>query len=183
YSGLGTIGLGLFIAGALLGAGCLAHRVVRPWRPVLITTAGSIAVIIIGSPYLGANAGGAVCLTAGLCVAAAMSTGGWLTMPRLLWALLAAAGATSAFAALDAQRPPEERGRVAQFLSHLAEGGGLVINRTGSSAVVTVALTMLVVGSAAFTWVVLLRPWGGLRRLFGIFPTVRGALAGLVVAT
>jgi hypothetical protein len=101
----------------------------------------------------------------------------------LSWALFAAVGATTAFAVLDAQRPPAERGRIAQFLSHLADGGGLVINRTGSSAAVTVALTMVVVGSLAFSWFVLLRPWGGLRRLFGIFPAVRGALFGVVVAT
>jgi hypothetical protein len=183
YIGLGTIGLGLFIAGVLLLAGCLAQQVDQHWRPVVVTAAGCIGVVIIGSPYLGANAGGAVGLTAGLCVAAAMSTGGWLTPSRLTWAVLAAIGASTAFAVLDAQRPAEQRSRVAQFLSHLADGGGLVINRTGSSAVVTVALTMLVIGSAAFTWVVLLRPWGGLRRLFGIFPAVRGALVGVVVAT
>jgi hypothetical protein len=44
-------------------------------------------------------------------------------------------------------------------------------------------LTLLVVGAGAYTGLVLLRPWGGLRRLYGLFPAVRGGLAGLVVAT
>src|SRR5205814_730831 len=33
YAGHGTVGLGVFVAGNLLGAGCLALQVRRPWRP------------------------------------------------------------------------------------------------------------------------------------------------------
>jgi hypothetical protein len=80
-----------------------------------------------------------------------------------------------------------QRGSVGRFLAHLGDGSaGLVISRTGTGSVVTFVtspLTLLVIGGAAFTFLVLLRPWGGLRRLFGLFPAVRGALAGLVVAT
>jgi hypothetical protein len=41
----------------------------------------------------------------------------------------------------------------------------------------------LVIGGALFTGFVLLQPWGGLRRLHGLFPAVRGAFAGIVVST
>ena len=34
-----------------------------------------------------------------------------------------------------------------------------------------------------FAWAVLLRPWGGLKRLFGIYPAIRAAAIGMVVAT
>jgi hypothetical protein len=33
-----------------------------------------------------------------------------------------------------------------------------------------------------FLWAVLMRPWGGVKRLFGLYPAVRGAVAGLIVA-
>jgi len=153
----------------------------------VIASVGALGVVIIGSPYLGADAGGAVALTAGVCAAAAMATGGWLTFPRLAWAVVAGFAATTAFALLDLRRPAEHQLSAGRFLSHLDEGtAGLVISRVGGSSVVVFAtspLTLLVIGGAAFTFLVLLRPWGGLRRLFGLFPAVRGALAGVVVAT
>jgi hypothetical protein len=48
---------------------------------------------------------------------------------------------------------------------------------------VTSPLTLLVVGAGAMLFFVLLRPWGGLRRLFGLYPAVRAGLAGTAVAT
>src|SRR5205814_6858688 len=95
YAGLGTVGLGVFVAGILLAAGCLALQVRRPWRPVVMAVVGGVGVVLVGSPYLGADAGGAVALTAGVCVAAAMSTGGWLTFARLAWAVLAGLAVTT----------------------------------------------------------------------------------------
>ena len=47
---------------------------------------GGLGVIVVGSPYLGADAGGALALTAGVCLAAAIASGGWLTFARLAWA-------------------------------------------------------------------------------------------------
>ncbi len=89
YAGLGTVGLGLFTAGVLLLTGALAQRVGRRWRPAFVAAAGALAIVLVGSPYLGADAGGAVALTAGVCLAAAICTGGWLTFARLAWATLA----------------------------------------------------------------------------------------------
>jgi hypothetical protein len=187
YAGLGTVGLGVFIAGALLAAGCLAQQVHLRWRPLVVVLVGAIAVVLVGSPYLGADAGGAVALTAGVCVAAAISKGGWLTFARLAWATLAGLAVTAGFAALDMRRPPEQRGSLGRFLSQLSEGtGGLSVHRTGVANVVafgTSPLTTLAVAAAAFVWFALLRDWGGLKRLFGLNPAVRAAMAGTAVAT
>jgi hypothetical protein len=186
YAGLATVGLGAFAAGVLVGAGCLAQHVHRQWRPVVVAVVGGVAVLLAGSPYLGADAAGAVALTAGVCVAAAMSTGGWLTFPRVAWALLAGVAVTGAFALLDMHRPVSQRGNVGRFLGHLTDGTGRLVNHPTESdnAVVmaTSPLTLLVFGGAAMLFFALLRPWGGLKRLFGLYPAVRAGLAGTAVA-
>ena len=186
YAGIGTVGLGMFIGSLLLAAAALAQRVARPWRPVVVTAVGSLGAVIVGSPYFGADAAGAVALTAGVCTAASMSVGGWLSYRRLTWAVLAGLGLTTTFALLDLRRPAEQRSSVGRFWAHVDDGTArTVIERTGESSVVTIAdspLTLMVIGAALYTGLVLLREWGGLRRVYGLFPAVRGALAGTIVA-
>jgi hypothetical protein len=187
YAGLGTVGLGVFIAGALLAAAWLAQRVRRPWRAAVVAVAGGVGVVLVGSPYLGADPGGAVALTAGVCLAAALASGGWLSFARVAWAVLAGLAVTTAFAIFDFRRPAEHRGGLGRFLEAVSEGTGrLAVHRTGVANVVTLAtspLTVLALGSAVFIGFVLLRPWGGLKRLYGLHPPVRGAMAGITVAT
>jgi len=187
YAGVGTVGLGTFVAGLLLVAGCLAQRVPKRWRPTLVAAVGGLGVLLVGSPYLGADAGGAVALTAGVCIAAALSTGGWLTFARLAWATLAGLAVTTGFALLDLRRPAEERGSLGRFLTQLSDGtGGPVVHRTGAANVVAFAtspLTMLALAAALFLWFALLRDWGGLKRLFGLYPAVRAGFGGVAVAS
>ncbi|MGC9669733.1 hypothetical protein ACNTMW_24695 [Planosporangium sp. 12N6] len=187
YAGLAPVGIGVFAAGALVAAGCLAQHVHRQWRPVMVAVLGGVAVLVAGSPYLGADAAGAVALTAGVCVAGAMSTGGWLTFPRVAWAVLAGIAVTTGFALLDVHRPVGQRGSVGRFLGHLGDGTGRVVMRPigSDNAVVAITspLTLLVIGAGALLFFALLRPWGGLKRLFGLYPAVRAGLAGTVVAT
>jgi hypothetical protein len=187
YAGVGTVGLGVFTAGILLAAGCLAQRVPRVWRPPVLVVIGGAGVILVGSPYLGADAGGAVALTAGVCIAVAVSAGGWLTFARLAWATLAGLAVTTGFALVDVRRPVDERGELGRFLHQIGEGSaGLAVQRSGAanlSALVNSPLTILAVAAAIFGWFALLQPWGGLKRLYGLHPTVRGAVAGTAVAT
>jgi hypothetical protein len=186
YAGLGTVGLGVLIAGTLLTAGFLAQQVRRSWRPPVVVLVGGIGVMLVGSPYLGADAVGAVAMTAGVCIAAAISTGGWLTFARFAWATMAGVAVTIGFAVLDLRRPPEDRGSLGRFLTQLSDGtGGLVMHRTGMANAVafgTSPLTVLAVLAGLFVWLALLRNWGGLKRLYGIYPAVRAALAGIAVA-
>ncbi|MER7003586.1 hypothetical protein ABT297_11160 [Dactylosporangium sp. NPDC000555] len=186
YAGVGVIGLGLLVAGALLGGAAMAQRFERRWRPFVMALIGAVGMVVIGSPYLGADASGAVALTAGVCVAAAMAVGGWLTITRLLWAAAAALCVTAGFAVLDLFRPEEQRSSIGRLLVRTQDGtAGFIARRIGEADVVTTVtspLTVLVLGSLLYTTFVLLRDWGGLRRLLGVFPPVRGALSGLVVA-
>ncbi|NUT35000.1 MAG: hypothetical protein HOV79_18235, partial [Hamadaea sp.] len=187
YAGLGVVGLGVFVSGTLLAAGCLAQLVERRWRPWMVGGFGAVAIVIVGDPFLGADAGGAIALTAGVCLAAAICTGGWLTFSRVVWATLAGLGVTLIFAVIDLRRPVADRGSLGRFLTQLADGsGGLTVHRLSESnitAFATTPLTLLALGAAVFVWSALLRPWGGLKRLFGVYPAVRAATTGVALAT
>ena len=186
YAGVGTVALGVFAAACLLGAGVLAQRVPRPWRPLLVAVVGGLGVLLVGSPYLGADVGGAVALTAGGCLAVAMATGGWLTFARVAWATLAGIAVTASFALLDLGRPERERSGLGRFLVEVRGGtSGLLLHRAGAANLTTTLnspLTLLVIGTVIFGVVVMLRPWGGLKRVFGIYPAVKAGLVGLCVA-
>jgi hypothetical protein len=186
YAGVGTVGLGLLFTGFLLVAGWYAQRLHRRWRPWAIAGVGGVGVVLVGSPYLGANAGGAVALTAGVCVAMAVCTGGFLTFARLAWATITGLVVTTGFALLDLGRPATDQGSLGRFLTDAQNGaGGTAIHRAGAAntvAVLTSPLTVLVAGAGVLLLFVLLRPWGGLKRLFGIYPAVRAALVGTAVA-
>ncbi|GIH11609.1 hypothetical protein Rhe02_96760 [Rhizocola hellebori] len=187
FSGMGIVVMGVFIAGVLMLSGWLAHRVPQHRRTLLVVGVGAVAVVLIGSPSLGADAGGAVALTAGVCLTAALAAGGWLTFTRVAWALLAGVVVTLGFALVDIRRPVDRQGSLGRFLNQLADGtSSLTLHRVGAANVAAFsssALTVLAIASAVFAWAVLLRPWGGLKRLFGIYPAIRAAAIGMIVAT
>jgi hypothetical protein len=187
YSGLGTVGLGVLAGGTLLLAAAVAQRVGRGWRPSVVAAIGAVGVVVVGSPYLGADAAGAAALSGGVCLAAAAAAGGWFTLRRLGAAVATAALATVGFALVDLARPVDRRSNVARFLVDLNDGtGGLAGQRLGAHNVVAMAtspFTLLVVGTLVFAALLMMRPWGGLRRLLGLYPSVRAALGGVGVAT
>ncbi|WP_405433889.1 hypothetical protein [Micromonospora sp. NBC_00617] len=186
YAGLSTVGLGVFLASALVTGGWFAQRVHRRWRPAVMVAVGGLAVVVVGSPYLGADPVGAIALTAGLSVAAAISAGGWLTITRLAWATMAALAVGIGFAVVDLRRPAAERGSLGRFLSAMADGtGGFTVHRSSTAnfeTLVNSPLTVLALAGGLLVWFALLQPWGGLMRLFGIYPAIRAALAGTAVA-
>jgi len=187
YTGIGPVALGAFIVGILLVAACAAQALPdRRWRAALVAALGGVGIIVVGSPYLGSDAGGAVALTAGVCVAAAIATGGWLTFARLIWAAVAGMVVLIGFAMLDVRRPVDERGSVGLFLNQLHQGtAGAAVHQTASSDVVstlTNPLNLLVIMAILVNVLVLIRPWGGLMRMFGLYPAVRGVMTGVAVA-
>jgi hypothetical protein len=187
YAGVGSVGLGVFVAGVLILAGTLAQWVRRPWRPVIVVLIGGFAVVMVGSPYLGADPVGAIAVTAGVCVAAAISTGGWLTLARFAWAGLAGLVVTIGFAILDLRRPALEQGSLGRFLTALADGtGGPAMHRVAvanGQVLVDSPLTLLAVVGAVMLAFCQFSPWGGLNRLFGLHPALRAAMAGTIVAS
>ncbi|AGZ44241.1 hypothetical protein [Actinoplanes friuliensis] len=186
YSGVGSVGLGVFVAGILTVAGCLAQWVRRPWRPAVVVLIGGFGVVMVGSPYLGADAVGAIAVTAGVCVAAAISTGGWLTFPRFAWAAIAGLAVTIGFAVLDLRRPEQEQGSLGRALTALGDGtAGPAIQRaaTSNGHALDSPLTMLALIGVLMLAFCRFSPWGGLNRVFGLHPALRAAMAGATVAT
>ncbi|WP_430786833.1 hypothetical protein [Actinoplanes sp. G11-F43] len=187
YAGLGSVGLGVFVAGLLLLAGTLAQWVNRRWRPLVVVTFGGLGVVMVGSPYLGADPVGAIAVTAGVCVAAAISTGGWLTFPRFAWATLSGVAVTIAFAVMDLRRPALEQGTLGRILTALGDGtAGPAMQRSTAAngqALVDSPLTLLALLGAVMLVFCQFSPWGGLNRLYGLHPAVRAGVAGTVVAT
>lgn len=186
YAGVGTVGLGVFITGVLLAAGALAQRVTRAWRPLVMVVVGGVGVILVGSPYLGSDPIGAIAMTAGVCIATALSTGGWLTLSRLAGATVAGVTVAAAFAWIEMRRPPAERGSLGRFVEALGDGtGGTTLQRAGKDSLDAIGgspLTLLALIGVVLLWFALLRTWGGLRRAFGLYPSVRAGAIGVVVA-
>ncbi len=187
YTGVGGVGLGVFMAGLLVVAACLAQRVQRPWRPVVVVLLGGVGVVVAGNPYLGADQVGAIALTAGVCVAAAISTGGWLSVPRFAWAAVVGVAVTLGLAVIDLNRPELERGSLGRFLTDLSNGSaGPAIQRAATAsgqALLESPLTILAVAGVLMLAFCQFSPWGGLTRLFGLRPALRAAGAGVTVAT
>jgi hypothetical protein len=187
YAGVGGVGLGIFVGGLLVVAGCLAQLTAKPWRPVVVVLLGGVGVVIVGSPYLGADAVGAIAVTAGVCVAAAISTGGWLTFPRFAWAAFAGLAVTLGYAVVDLRRPELEQGSLGRFLGELADGtAGPAMQRAATAngqALLESPLTLLALLGVLMLAFCQYSPWGGLNRVFGLHPALRAAGAGITVAT
>lgn len=186
-AGLAPLGFGVFATSLLMAAGCAAQSLRRRYRPVLIALAGSVGVLIVGAPFLGNDPVGVVALTVGVCLAAVMSTGGWLTFGRFAWASFAGVALLVTLAISDAMRAESARGPLGGFVADLFGGdGGGRVRATMEADMVAIGsnpLTLLLLGSIVFAWVVLLRPSGGLKRAFGLYPSVRAGFVGAVVAT
>ncbi|HEY1484987.1 MAG TPA: hypothetical protein VGF84_02720 [Micromonosporaceae bacterium] len=186
YAGIGAVGLGAFITAILVLAACLAQLIAKRWRPFAVAAVGAFGVIVAGSPQFGGDAGGALALTAGVCLAAAIATGGWLTFTRVGWATLAGLVVLIGFAVLDLRRPVAERGPIGTLLTQLHNGtAGRNLHQVAVAdlvSTVTNPLSLLVPIAFVYTMVVLLRPWGGMMRLFGLYPALRGALTGVALA-
>lgn len=186
-AGLGPLGYGVFSTSLLMATACAAQTLKRAYRPILIAAAGCAGIFVVGSPYLGDDPSGAVGLTVAICLAAGIATGGWLSFARFAWASFAGLGLLLVLAIADVMRPEEQRGPLGGFVADAFGGnGGGRIRTTLESDVVVIfgnPITLLLIGSVAFTWVVLLRPSGGLTRAFGLYPSVRAGFVGAFVAT
>lgn len=182
--GLSAMGAGVLIAGTLLAAGCLAQRLPRRRGPLVLAAAGGVGVALAG--LAGQDPGSAIALTVGVCVAAAICTGSWLTAGRLFRAVVTGVAVTGLLVAANLYLSGPRDGRLSRFLSDLGEGtAGVMLRWTAEANVVTFTtspFTVLVVFGALYVGLVLVRPSGGLLRVYGLYPALRAALLGSAIA-
>jgi hypothetical protein len=183
-AGLSAVGSGGFAVGVLLCAGYLAQHVSRRRAPLAVALVGGAGVLVAGGP--GMDPGSAIALAAGVALAVVTCTGGWLTAHRLLGVVVVGALVAAGFMLLSVFPTLEPRSRLGRFLTEVADGvPGALLHRTAEANVITFVsspLTVLVIAGALFVGLVLVQPSGGLMRVFGLYPALRAALFGSVLA-
>jgi hypothetical protein len=207
--GLGVLVAGLFLAAGSVAT--RVPRAWRPVTVALFGSAGVVVVgsphlgaDSAGATALAVGAGIAVSLAVGALPAALASPTtppSWraaaahlrspLTVTRITVGVASAAVLAVCFVAVELSHPSWQRGGLGRFtwqdfLVAMADGtAGPALQRLGAANVTAVAdspLTILAVVGPLFVFAVLLQPWGGLRRVLGLYPALRSALVGLAVA-
>ncbi|GAB3654161.1 hypothetical protein [Glycomyces tarimensis] len=183
---LGPVATGMFIASLWLLAAAAAWSLPRHFQAPVMAGIGALGVLVVSVGFLGDSVPAAVALTVGTCLAAALATGGWVTFARLAWSGLAGVAVLLGLSLIDYQRPEAERGALGSFLAGLTgESRGVISSGVGSNivAVFTSPLSLLTVMAGLYCWLILLRPGGGLRRAFGLYPPLRAAFSAAVVGS
>jgi hypothetical protein len=181
---LGPVATGMFIASLWLLAAAAAWKLPRRYQAPVMAGIGSGGVLVSSAGFLGDSVPAAVAVIVGICLAAALATGGWITFPRFVWSGFAGAAVLFGLSWIDYQRPAPERGELGAFLGDvLGDTNGVIASGVGSNvvAVLTSPLSVLTVLAGVYCWLILLRPGGGLRRAFGLYPPLRAAFSAAVV--
>ncbi|MCC3761533.1 hypothetical protein K3N28_00370 [Glycomyces sp. TRM65418] len=180
---LGPVATGMFIASLWLLAAATAWRAPRRYQSPVMAGIGCLGVFIVSVGFLGDSVPAAVAIIVGTCLAAALATGGWVTFPRFVWSGLAGVAVLFGLSWIDFRRPAAERGELGSFLGDIVgDTNGVIASGVGSNIVAafTSPLSVLTVMAGAYCWLVLLRPGGGLRRAFGLYPPLRAAFSAAV---
>ncbi|HIV57061.1 MAG TPA: alkaline phosphatase family protein [Candidatus Stackebrandtia faecavium] len=185
-AGMRPLGFAIFATSLLVATGCIAQSVSRAYRPICFVVAGCCGVYVVGASYLGDDPVQAIALTVGTCLAAGLSGGGWLTFARLTWAVFAGFGLMLVLAVAKVSVAPDSDGAPAGSLvpDLLGGYGGNRVRLVLESDVVSIMnspLTLLLGAAVVLTWLVLLRPAGGLNRAFGLYPSVRAGFISAAV--
>jgi hypothetical protein len=181
---LGPVATGMFIASLWLLAATVAWRLPRRFQSPVMAGIGCVGVLIVSAGFLGDSVPAAVAIIVGTCLAAALATGGWVTFQRFVWSGLAGVAVLFGLMWIDFQRPPAERGELGSFLGDImGDTNGVIASGVGSNivSVFTSPLSVLTVMAGAYCWLILLRPGGGLRRAFGLYPPLRAGFSAAVV--
>ncbi|SDE04468.1 hypothetical protein [Glycomyces harbinensis] len=181
---LGPVATGMFIASLWLLAAAAAWQLPRRYQSPVMAGIGALGVLVVSSGFLGDSVPAAVAIIVGICLASALATGGWVTFSRFVWSGLAGAAVLFGLSWIDYQRPAAERGELGAFLGDiLGDTNGVIASGVGSNivAIFTSPLSVLTVLAGAYCWLILLRPGGGLRRAWGLYPPLRAAFSAAVV--
>ncbi len=185
FTGFGNLAFAVFAAGALLATGYLAAGLRGRTRVAVLAAMAVLSVVVVGAPDWGGDVGGIIALTPAFAVMVIRASGIRLSTLSLLAAGGLGLAAVSIFALLDYNRAAEDRTHLGRFVAQLSDGtAGAVLRRKAEanlSLLVDSQLTLLVIAVLVFIPLVLMRRSGGLRRVFGLYPTVRAAMGAVLI--
>jgi hypothetical protein len=185
FTGFGNLAFAIFGAGALLTTGYLTTSLRGRVRTAVLIAAALVGVVLVGAPGWGGDVGGIIALTPAFAVLVIRASGLRLSVLAMVGAAGLGAAAVSLFALLDYARAAEDRTHLGRFVAQLSDGtAGAVLRRKAEanlSLLVDSQLTLLVIAVLVFLPMVLMRRSGGLRRVFGLYPTVRAAMIAVLV--
>lgn len=127
FYGFGNPAFALFATAMILTAVAFADPLLRAGRRGLavavVAAIGLVAVVINGSPSIGADFGGPPALVPGFAVLALLTAGIRLNWRRVLAVLAAGAVTVVGIAVVDWLRPPDERTHLGAFIETVLDGG------------------------------------------------------------
>ncbi|RTE49179.1 hypothetical protein [Actinobaculum sp. 352] len=134
FYGLSNATFAMFAVSLLLVTAYGAERHIRRGNPrragLVVLSVAAVAVLLDGSPSLGADFGGPPALIVGFTLLAILVWRIPLTWLRVLAILGAGFAVSLGFSFIDYLRPPEQRSHMGRFIQSLLDGGGFeVISR------------------------------------------------------
>lgn len=163
FYGFSNIAFAVFATATLVLAAAVADILVRRgqrrWAVVSVVVVGAVAVVINGSPSIGADFGGPPATVPAFCLLALLTAGVRVTWRKVLAVLAAAAAVVAVFAVVDWLRPAAQRTHLGAFVDDALDGElwGILLRKLGANletllnpltvvAVVGIGLLVVVVG-------------------------------------
>lgn len=165
FYGFNNTAFALFAAATIVLAAAvgdaLLRRGHRRWAVASIVGIGMVAVILNGSPSIGADFGGPPATVPAFCLLALVAAGVRITWRKVLAVLGAGVVVVSTFAVVDWLRPADQRTHLGAFVDDALDGElwGIVIRKLGANlSTLANPLTLVAIAGVLLVVVVVGRP-------------------------
>lgn len=144
------------VVAASVGDALLRHGH-RRWAVVSIATIGAVAVLLNGSPSIGADFGGPPATVPAFCLLALVAAGVRVTWRKVLAVLGAGVVVVSLFAVVDWLRPADQRTHLGAFVDDVLDGDlwSIVLRKVGAN-LSTLSNPLALVAAAGILLVVII---------------------------
>ncbi len=185
FVGFGNLAFAVFGAAALLAtAAAVSGRSPRV-SAVVVASAGVLAVVVDGAPFLGSDFGGVLALVPAFGTLGILATGRRMSWGRLLGLFGAGVIVVAIIAFLDYLRPEQDRSHLGRFVEAMLSGEAVNIIQRKLEANVSLltnsVLTLMVPLVLIFLAFLVRRPSGLLPWTFVRVPTLRSGLFAVLV--
>lgn len=165
FYGFNNTSFALFATSTIVLAASIGDALIRRghrrWAVVSIATTGVVAVLLNGSPSIGADFGGPPATVPAFCLLALVAAGVRVTWRKVLAVLAAGVVVVSLFAVVDWLRPPDQRTHLGAFVDDTLDGElwGILLRKIGANfSTLSNPLTLVAVGGILLVVIVVGRP-------------------------